>query len=88
MVLVAVLMFCVIQVVPVQSFLPAWRFGVLSFFLGAVAVAVIEIGGLLKEYPIGVLRVLADPFCWTGRLIFAMAARILALTLMIVGVSR
>ena len=88
MMLVAVLMFYVIQVVPVQSFLPAWRFGVLSFFLGAVAVAVIEIGGLLKEYPIGVLRVLADPFCWAGRLIFAMAARILALSLMIFGVSR
>ena len=49
MVLVAFLIFCAIQVVPVHSFLPAWRFGVLSFFLGAVVVAVIEIVGLLKE---------------------------------------
>lgn len=88
MVLVAVLMFCVIQVVPVQSFLPAWRFGVLSFFLGAIAVAVIEIGGLLKEHPIEVLLVLADPFGWADSLKFAMAARILVLALMIVGVSR
>ena len=72
MVLVAVLMFCAIQVVPVQSFLPAWRFGVLSFFLGAIAVVVIEIGGLAKTYPVGVLLVLADPLRWAGRLLLAM----------------
>ncbi len=88
MVLVAVLIFCIIQVVPVQSFLPAWRFGVLSFFLGAIAVVVIEIGGLAKEHPIGVLLVLADPFRWAGRLLFAMAKRILVRAVMIAGLFR
>ena len=80
MVLVAVLMFYVIQFVPVQSFLPAWRFGVLSFFLGAVVVVVIEIVGLLKEHPLAVLVVLADPFLWAGRFIHATAGRIRRLT--------